>query len=191
MADKLSQYAYYNVCDVFTSATDCLNYLEDNKVDLVLIDVNIQSISGLDLLKEIKKLYPKIKTIMLSENIDLKIIKDAYEIGTNCYISKSSNEEEILDLIENVIKGGIHYGKISFEDLLNKPRLVVKIPNYKNLSKRENEMINFLYSGLKYKEIGNKLKISTLTVKKHCQNLYNKLGLSGADELRSLIDKLQ
>lgn len=187
MADKLQQYAYYSVEGVFSSATKCLEFLEDNEVDLALIDVNMPLVNGLELLEKIKKLYPNIKTIMLSNNSNINIIKQAYEIGANCYITKSSDEEEILEVIEKVTSGGTHYGKISIEELLLDPKNIDSTVTFEMLSERENEYVNFIKKGLKVKDIAQEMGISQFTVKKHGQNVFLKLGIKSIDELHTLL----
>jgi len=188
MADKLQQYAYYSVEGVFSSATKCLEFLENNEVDIALIDVNMPLVNGLELLQKIKELYPNIKTIMLSNNSNINIIKQAYEIGANCYITKSSDEEEILDVIEKVTSGGTHYGKISIEELLLNPKNLDSTVNFEMLSERENEYVNYVKRGLKVKTIAEEMNISQFTVKKHGQNVFLKLGVKSIEELLSLVN---
>lgn len=163
-----------------TSAVDCINFFKTNTADVILMDINLPDMSGLDLCKLIKLKYPGIAIIALSTLNQGSYITQIIENGAIGYLLKNADKEEILEAIATVQKGKTFFsfeaGKIYTATKEKRTGLPV-------LSKREKEILKLIAEGLTNMEISKQLFISIDTVDTHRKNLYTKLKVNNTAQL--------
>ena len=157
------------------NATNCLYFLEKNKVDVILMDINLPEMNGIDLCNEVKKTYSEIKILALSTFNQISYINKMMSNGASGYLLKNITKDELQQAIYTVMEGRTYH---SFE--VNE---IIKIAknNARSLpilTKRETDILKLVAAGLTNPQIGEKLFISTDTVDSHRKNLHSKLGVN-------------
>ncbi|NOZ47697.1 MAG: response regulator transcription factor [Chlorobi bacterium] len=168
-----------------SSGKELLNNLKNKQTDIVILDIKMPGLSGIQIAKIIKNDYPHIKTVFLSSIVDKKTLDEAIKAGGVGYLSKDIDEEEFLFALKAISEGKNYYSKGVQQTVFNNYTNNIKADNVNEndlLSKRETEVIKLIADGLSFKEIANKLFISTRTVETHKKNILEKL------ELKSTID---
>ncbi|CAN5540957.1 response regulator transcription factor [soil metagenome] len=158
------------------------------KPDVVLMDIDLPGINGIEGTFQIKKTWPDIKVLMLTVFEDGEKIFDAIKAGANGYLLKKDSPQKILDAIEEVYKGespmnGMMAAKVLdyFHQSPQKKTLLYE----SNLTEREKEILHLLIKGLSYKEIAASIFISVETLNSHIKNIYRKLNVHSRNELAS------
>lgn len=160
---------------------DCESAIEDlknNRPDVMLMDIELPGISGIEGVKKIKEIYPKTDIIMLTVHEDLSLVFQALTAGACGYLDKSASEEKIIESIKEISDGG---APMSYKIA----KLVVSSFQKKSeseLTKREFDVLDQLCKGHSYKEIAYKLFISVGTVRHHIKNIYYKLHVHSKSE---------
>jgi len=155
------------------------------KPDLVLVDVGMPLLNGLDACRELKKLLPRVKIIFLTMNPDPDIAEAALQIGASGYLLKNSQEDELLRAIHNAIHGVSYVTpKISRaieENFIRRDPRSSNDPRH--LSDRQREVLQLLAEGRPAKEIAYLLEISVRTVRFHKYRIMEDLGIKSNSEL--------
>jgi len=164
----------------FTKGSAILDFIQENKVDVVLLDIVLNDGSGLDFCKNIKQKLPKTIVIGISNQAERSIIFRFLENGGNGYILKNANPKEITDCIDKAINGDLALSK-EVQDIM----LSVSSENYElpRLTKREQQILSAIADGHTSIEIGEKLFISVITVETHRRNLLQKFKAKNMIEL--------
>ena len=158
-----------------TSAEKCLQFLKMSFCDVILMDINIPDINGIDLCEMVTKKYPNIKVIALSTFSQGTYVRKMIESGANGYLLKNADKHEILKAIAMVMNGN-NYLTIEAEMALRyENELQNKLPK---LTKREKEVLILIVDGLTNNQISEKLFISIDTVDSHRKNLHSKLNVN-------------
>jgi DNA-binding NarL/FixJ family response regulator len=154
------------------------------KPDLVLVDVGMPLLNGLDAGRELKKLMPRTKLIFLTMNPDPDVASEALRIGASGYLLKNSRGEELLQAVHNAVRGisyvtpqithAIEQSFIRDPGSLTRPR---------HLSARQREVLQMLAEGRTMKEIAYILQISLRTVRFHKYRIMEELGIKTNSEL--------
>jgi len=154
------------------TATECMNYLATGKAEVILMDISLPDLSGIELCKLIKTKYKKVMVLALSTFNEGIYMNKMMENGASGYLLKNVTRQELIDGITTVSKGGLYFsfeaGKIYKSTLEKNSRQPV-------LTKREKEVMKLIAEGLTNAEIGKRLFISIDTVDTHRKNLYTKL----------------
>ena len=159
----------------YSNAEKALEELPDLQPDIVLMDINLPGMSGIECIKEIKKKCPQIQFMMFTIYENSEQVYDALAAGANGYLLKKTAAEKILEALKELHEGGApmstHIARkvISFFQKENNKA----IDN--SLSNREKQVLALLSKGFLYKEIGDQLFISTGTVRQHIHKIYEKL----------------
>lgn len=177
----LSQLNNIEVAGAVSNAFEAIPFLKSNPVDVILLDINLPDISGIDLCKKIHKEFPEIKIVGISTFSDRSYISRMIENGALGYLIKSASAEEIAEAIETVLKGKM-YLSVSMEHVL-RPLSVAPIDNLPAITKREKEILVHIAEGLTNNQIAEKLFISPLTVDSHRKNLLTKLNVNNTASL--------
>ena len=152
----------------------CMEYLLQNKADVVLLDINLPDTGGVDLCKLIKHKYSYTAVLVLSTLDQGSYMTKIMENGASGYLLKNVSKDELTKAITTVANGGIYFsfetGKI-FKSTLEKEN------NVPVLTKREKEILKLIAEGLTNVQIGQRLFISVDTVDTHRKNLYTKLNV--------------
>lgn len=156
------------------------NVIKNNKPDVVLLDINMPKMNGLELLKKVRGEKDDTRILILTIHNEVEYLKKAVEIGVNGYVLKDSESAVLKQAIMNVNNGEI-YIQPSIAPLLVEANN--KLENDKDdpmnlLSSREFEVLKLVSEGLFNKEIAYKLSISEKTVKNHVSNIFKKIGVS-------------
>jgi len=153
----------------------------DHNVDVILMDIQMPEMDGLEATELIKNKYPQIKVVMLTVLDDDDNIFNAIKAGADGYLLKETNPEELYTGIKQVLEGGAAMTPSIALKTLNLLRFPQRLTQDKiqqeeiELSKREIEILEQLSKGLNYQSISDNLIISPATVRKHIENIYKKL----------------
>ena len=168
----------FNCLSMFADAESAAKKIPELKPEVVLMDINLPGMSGIECLKKIKQSLPEIDVIMLTVFADDKTVFDSLCAGACGYITKNASPEEILDAIREVKKGGAPMSaRIA--------RMVVgsfKAFEATSLTDREREVLEQLCKGKSYKMVADALFISHDTVRHHIKNIYKKLQVHSVSE---------
>lgn len=177
---------FENINDIEVVATakngvEVLDLLKSTEVDVVLMDINMPILNGVETCKKIKKLYPEIKVVALSMYKEVSYVKRMKAYGASAYLLKDDSSNEIIKAIYEVYDGGQYFSKqlkdLLFNNVLSDDLGVV------TLTRREKEVIQLISEGLSNKEIGQKLILSTHTIDSHRKNLLAKFNAKNKAEL--------
>ncbi len=159
---------------------EALRILDLLELDVVLMDIDMPVMNGIDTLKEIRKQGSDVKVIILSMHNEAGMIKSMMNIGANGYLLKSSSQDELINAIRKVAGGHQYFSTEVTLSLLNKNQNSFQDsnPQIELLTDRETEIIQLIAEGFSNKEIGNKLFISHRTVDTHRTNIMKKLNVS-------------
>jgi len=162
----------------YTNAEDFLNEVEAINPDIVIMDIGLPKLSGIECMKQLKPLFPKIQFLMWTTFEDDEKIFDALKAGASGYILKTSTPQQLIQAISDLHKGGSPMSSsIARKVIASFHAPEIKQSGY-NLTSRESEILELLSKGYRYKEIANKLFISLETVRSHIHHIYEKLQVS-------------
>ena len=169
------------VAGAVPNAFETIAFLKNNKVDVILLDINLPDISGIDLCKKITNEFPAIKILGISTFSERSYISRMIENGSLGYLIKSASREEIAEAIETVMKGKM-YVSVSMEHLM-RPLSLTPPNTLPAITKREKEILSLIAEGFTNNQIAEKLFISPLTVDSHRKNLLTKLQVNNTASL--------
>lgn len=176
----------------YNDGYDFLDDLRTNKIvpDVVLMDLMMPTISGLECSKILKKEFPEIKIIILSMNCDEKVVYDLIEkIGVEGYLSKKISRKELVAALNDVKLGYIHLSDEASRALSEFKKRIFEYPEIK-LSAREKEIVALMMKGNTNREIAEKLFISESTVETHRKNIYRKTDARSLPKLIQIVQEL-
>jgi DNA-binding NarL/FixJ family response regulator len=154
--------------------------------DILVLDLILPDITGIELSKQITRNYPSIKILVLSSEIDEETITSTIKNGAFGYLNKDVSGKEFVEAIYSVYNGENYFGQkvshIIYKSYIRKVKSPGQ-PEPVKLTGREREIIQHLSEGLSFKETGDKLCISPRTVENHKNNILEKLGLRNTIEL--------
>jgi DNA-binding NarL/FixJ family response regulator len=163
----LSQYA---------NAEDALKDLPQVRPDVVLMDINLPGMNGVQCVRQLKALLPQVQVMMLTVYEDTENIFNALAAGANGYMLKRTSSKELLEAIQDVHRGGspmtMHIARKVVQSFQHTSSTA---QSAENLSEREQQVLDCLTQGLMYKEIAEKLGISYETVHTYIRRIYEKL----------------
>lgn len=172
----LEHQAHLQLVATVTNGKDLLHQLTLHPVDLILLDVSMPTMNGIEAAEKIKEQYPHIRLLMVTMNDELPIIQVLLKIGVNGILLKNSNKTELLLAINEVMQGNTYYSQKVMQQL-SKTYIA---PQYEawQLTKREKEVLQLIYQGLSTSEMAEKLFVSNYTIETHRKNLFVKSGLN-------------
>ena len=155
--------------------------LQKRQPDMVLLDLNMPKLDGIKTLERLKKEFPQIKVIILSNYHQSQFIKEAKEKGASGYVLKNGSKNELLDAIETVKTGGLYFKTPEPEgpEEENNPFADDFIKKYQ-LTKREVEIIKLICDELSTRQISDKLFLSEFTVNTHRKNILRKINVKNS-----------
>ena len=170
----LSKDERFQITEKIGSPEEVEEKVRKGQPDLILLDINMGSKDGFEVLEVIKKFSPQSKVIAVSMHNQTIYVKRMIKGGAKGYITKNSSAQEFLQGIEVVLKGGRFMCK-EVKNALASQMLGGEESKINKLTSREIEIIRFLREGLSSKEIANKLAVTTKTVEVHRHNILKKL----------------
>ena len=173
--------------EVIAEAADGRELLEALKKihpDMVILDISMPQVSGIEALGEIHRLYPEIRILVLTMHSNAQYCYHALSAGAHGYLLKDDSDTELLPAIQL-----IRHGK----DYMS-PQLTPEIPKEirdpkKRLTKREKEVLELVVNGLTSKQIGEKLRLSPRTVDRHRSSLLKKFNMKNSVDLVNYVIK--
>lgn len=168
------------------SCEEMIGMFEVDKPDVVIMDIDMPGISGIEGVWQIKERWPEIKVLMLTVFEDEEKIFGAIKAGANGYLLKKDSPQKIIESIEQVYAGespmnGMIASKV-LDYFQQQQKKSLTITN-SNITEREKEILQLLIKGLSYKEIASSLYISPETLNSHIKNIYRKLNVHSRSEL--------
>lgn len=158
-----------------------LAYVTDNEIDVILLDIIMPKVSGIEALRRIKAHDPEMPVVMLSASSSQDIIQEAIQNGADGFLSKQADANEIVAAATSAAEGVHYYGK-DIAQLIYDIK-VSKSDVHIQLSKREQEVVELCSEGLTCHEIAERLFISPRTIETHKNAIFKKLGIHNSVEL--------
>ncbi len=167
----------------FTSGEAAIEGMPKLKPDVVLMDINLPKMSGVECTRQLKQLLPKIHIIMLTVYDDSDRIFRALQMGANGYLLKRSPADEILQAIQDVQHGGAPMSNyIARKVVQSFQQQGASAKPAENLSKRETEVLGYVAQGYSNKEVAEALGLSVETIHAYLKNIYAKLHVRSRTE---------
>jgi DNA-binding NarL/FixJ family response regulator len=163
---------------------EAIEVARDVMPDVILMDLQLPTVSGVDATRAIIDASPHIKVLVLSASAEEADVLEAVKAGASGYLLKSSSSEELIDAVLRVRTGEpVFTPSLAGLVLSEFRRIASSDPEEPQLTPRENEVLKLVAKGYTYREIGEKLFVSTKTVQNHVQNILTKLQLKKRYEL--------
>ena len=179
-------YNEFDLIGIYNSAEEALEDYDRMRPDIVLSEVNLPEMTGIEALSAFRKLDPEASVLMVSNENDFETIKRAFKYGASGYLTKPISINRLLQALNSIKDEGAAVSN----DIVKKLIDTFRRKSYKFFSERENQIIEHLCQGDTYKTIANKLFVSTSTINFHIQNIYLKLDVNSKSEALSKIRQL-
>jgi DNA-binding NarL/FixJ family response regulator len=160
------------VAGCFTTGSSFMEFLQHNKVDIVLLDIALPDISGMDLCREIKRTHPETSVLALSNHSERSIIMQLLQNGASGYLLKNASAGELLHCINEALEGQVTFSK-EVKEIIARPS-AHQLKAIPQLTKREKEILHLISEGMTTAGIASQLSVSPLTVETHRRNLLQK-----------------
>lgn len=165
-------------CKIANTGEECMSAIHKSLPDIILMDINLPDISGIELCKKVKQRFPEIKILALSSFKEKSYIQKMVESGASGYVLKNANPDEIIVGIQSVLDGNNY-----FDDEAEKILAEQDNANEILLTRREKEVLNMIAEGYTNNEIADKLFISVSTVDSHRKNMLMKMDVKNTAAL--------
>ena len=185
MRSMLLQISFVDLQAVVTSASVVFEIIKKSAPDIIITDINMPEMSGIDLTAKLRIDFPKVKVIAMSTFKERSYISQMIQTGASGYLVKTASKEEIEEAILSVYEGKLYMSldiNLTDED----KKTMGKIPV---ISSREKEILELIADGLTNPQIAEKLFLSLHTVDSHRKNLLTKFGTNNAASLIKLAAK--
>ena len=175
----------FRLASDYSSAEDALADLPKVKPDVVLMDINLPGMNGVECVRKLKATQPQVQVMMLTVYEDTENIFNALAAGANGYMLKRTPAKELIEAIHEVHRGGspmtAHIARLVVQSF-QKPVAAPAAVGLSELSEREQQVLDLLSQGLIYKEIAEKLSITYETVHTYIRRIYEKLQVRSRTE---------
>lgn len=184
MVDLLESEEDIQIVFEASNGEDLLQYAQNGKVDLVITDIEMPGISGIEVCSQLRTLQPSLAVMVLSSHEEDKQILDAVEAGAKGYLVKSATPDKVLEAIRSMARTGFYFDDRISQILLRgvKEQTVSKEgeKGQIKLSKREVEVLKLICQELTNKEIADRLFLSPRTIESYRKTLQIKVGARNA-----------
>ncbi len=168
----------FMVVNAYAKCEDAIDNLSRDKAEIILMDIELPGINGIQGTKIIKEKAPHTDIIMVSVYEDSELVFEALKAGASGYITKSANYLELLTALEEIVKGGAPMSSKIARMVIDNFHVNPNSP----LTKRETEILQLIAEGKTYTQISEELFISKETAKTHIKNIYSKLQVNSKSE---------
>jgi two-component system response regulator NreC len=175
----------FKVCAEAADGREVMNRVASTQPDVVILDITMPNLGGLETLEKIRSEHERTKVILLSVHSDPPFIQSAVSLGVDGYVLKNGPATEIVTAVREVMNGGSYFSPAVAKEIveqLRAPQAKSEDP-FSVLSSREREVLRLIADGLSAKEVAVELSISTKTVEAHRTSLMRKLNVRKATEL--------
>lgn len=194
--EKLSFFEDISISFTANNGLECMDKLDgDTRIDLILMDIEMPKMNGIEATALVKQKYPQIKIIMLTVFDDDDNIFQAIQSGADGYLLKDTAPQALYDAITQTLEGGAAMTPSIALKTLNLLRSPLSLENNEaadetiKLTSRETDVLEQLSTGLPYTAIAENLCISPNTVRRHLENIYQKLQVHSKTEAIALAKK--
>lgn len=167
----------------YGSAEEALKQIPNNPPEVVLMDINLPGMSGVECVRHLKAAMPMIRVVMLTIYNNDDLIFQALEAGASGYLLKGMSSDKVLEAIDEVKRGGAPMSSYIARKVVQsfqKPRPLCR--ESENLSQRERQVLDYVAKGYINKEIADALSIGLETVRSHLKSIYDKLHVRSRTE---------
>ena len=175
---RLLEASGFEVAGQAGDGEDLLRKVRAHRPDVAVIDVRMPDIGGAEVLAALRAEELPTNVVFLSAFLDSKTVYEAVAAGAKAYLSKEADSEEIVAAIQAAARGETILGPEVQTGLAEQIRMREESEVRPRLSPREQEVLELIAGGLSAPEIGERIHLSTATVKTHLQHIYEKLGVS-------------
>lgn len=172
---------YLTVAGTFTSGGSFMEYLKANRTDIVLLDISLPDLNGMELCKEIKKRSPNTSVLVLSNHSERSIIMQMLQNGASGYLLKNASADELLNCINEALNGQITFSN-EIKQIIARPS-AHELKEVPQLTRREKEILALISDGMTTPQIAEKLSLSQLTIETHRRNLLQKFEVNNVAAL--------
>ena len=169
-----------NICGEVADGLELLELLKNTSPGLIILDISMPNLPGLEAAREIKRLYPHVKIMLLTMHKKKEFIRQGLEEGVDGFLLKDEPGDELVRAVQTLQRGGKYLSPMLSMILGN---LVQEARKAEILSVREREVLKLLAEGKKTREIAETLCISSFTVRRHRYNIMNKLNVQSLVDL--------
>jgi DNA-binding NarL/FixJ family response regulator len=180
-------YQDYSLQGIYVSVEEALKNYDDLLPDIIVSEVSIPNVCGIQGIGMFRKKDPDVKIIMISAQNGFEVIKKAFKNRANGYLTKPVTRKRLYNAL-NSIK---FEGATMSNDIVKAVISMFHRKSYSNFSERENQIIDYLCQGATYKLIADKLFVTTSTVNFHIQNIYLKLDVNSKSEALTKLQELE
>ena len=188
-AELIGTDEHFSVIHILNDTTDAsMEIISKKRPDVVIMDINIAPMSGIDATKVVKKLSPGTRIIGVSMHNQPSFAKRMLRNGATAYVTKSSNKTEMFEAIESVVVGKTYVCKEIQENLAKQVLVEDSGGDISKLTEREMQVLKLIKEGLSSKEIAKELFLSYRTIEVHRSNILKKLNLKNTPSLIKFIN---
>ena len=179
VATMLKGVDYIEVLGACKTGAEALQFLQSEHPDVILLDISLPDIDGLELCTIIRKINKQVKIIGLTSTNEAGIITQLLSKGGNGYLLKNMERDELIEAINEVLNDKIFLSKAANQKILEQYNNVTDaLNNVPVLTRREKEILQLLYEGFTGPQIAEKLFLSPYTIETHRKNLLQKLNVN-------------
>jgi DNA-binding NarL/FixJ family response regulator len=172
------KYTDFSLHGIYSSVEEALLDYDNVLPDIIVSEVALLGIGGIEGIKLFRKKDPNVKIIMTSVQSDFEIIKEAFKNGANGFLTKLMTRERLQYALTSIKNEGAAISN----DIAKKIIAMFQPKSYQFFSERENQIIGYLSQGATYKTIADKLFVTTSAINFHIQNIYLKLNVNSKSE---------
>jgi two-component system, NarL family, invasion response regulator UvrY len=166
-----------------STAPEALQFVNEQNWDLVILDISLVGRSGLELLKQLKEIRPKLPVLVLSMHSEEQYARRAFKAGAAGYVAKDSSRTELLEAVHKVIEGGRYVSAALAERLIIDLERDATRPLHEGLSDREFEVMGLIATGKTVGQIAEILSLSDKTISTYRARILEKMGMKTNAEL--------
>lgn len=179
----LAQHPEYKICAEASNGKEALEKVEELKPDILLLDISMPELGGLDIISRVKRLSPKTKIIIVSVHKLGAYVLKALRQGVSGYLNKDNVAEELLAALSRVASGKVYLGESISEYLAQSARQPKKTAVENLLNEREMDILRLVSEGKTAKEIAEIMFLSRRTVENYKNSILKKLNLHRTSDL--------
>lgn len=169
---------HIELLESFTSAKEGIAFLRERPVDVVLLDINMPDMNGIEACEKISKSHPECKVIAISNNNENSIIQRMLQSGASGYVLKNASADELVQCIRDAVEG-----RMALSEDVKVILQSAKSGSLPKITRRETEILQLLAQGMTSPEIAEKMFVSPLTIETHRRNLIQKFEVNNSAAL--------
>ena len=170
-----------------SNGNELLERLQQTAVDLLILDISMPKVSGIELTDILKRKYPGLKILVLTMHNNIRFLRRAIAAGADGYLVKSDTEQEIVSAIHKIRQGATYISPCLendfAEEMFNSYRQPASSRTFKGLTKREKQVLAMVVDGMTSKQIAARLNLSPRTVDHHRASLLKKFDMNNSVDL--------